>query len=106
MTRDLTELNKLEAYLKAHGIRYEREDREARRLPDGTFYGGDWHRIVVRNTDDYPWFWDAICRRGSFGAEKGLLEIMGDIVNEEAVGDRVEGWLTAEEVIERIEAMK
>lgn len=71
MTRDLTELNKLEAYLKEHGIRYEREDREARRLPDGTFW------------------WDAICHKGSYGAENGLLEIMGDIVNEEAVGDRV-----------------
>lgn len=104
MTRDLTELNKLEAYLKEHGIRYEREDREARRLPDGTFYDGDWHRIVVHSRDDY--LWDAICHRGSYGVERGLLEIMGDIVNEEAVGDRVEGWLTAADVIERIEAMK
>ena len=104
MTRDLTELNKLEAYLKERGIRYEREDREARRLPDGTFWCWDWHRIVVHSRDDY--LWDAICHRGSYGAENGLLEIMGDIVDEEAVGDRVEGWLTAAEVIERIEAMK
>ena len=104
MTRDLTELNKLEAYLKEHGVSYEREDREARRLPDGTFLCLDWHRIVVHSRDDY--LWDAICHKGSYGAEKGLLEIMGDIVDEEAVGDRVEGWLTAADVIERIEAMK
>lgn len=104
MTRDLTELNKLEAYLKEHGVRYEREDREARRLPNGTFWWWDRHRIVVHSMDDYCW--DAICHHGSYGAEEGLLEIMGDIVDVEAVGDSVEGWLTAEDVIERIEAMK
>lgn len=104
MNRDLTELNKLEAYLKAHGIRYEREDREARRIPDGTFLSDDFHMIIVYSGDDY--YWDAICHGGSYGADEGLLEIMGDIVDEEAVGDRVEGWLTAEDVIERIEAMK
>ena len=104
MTRDLTELNKLEAYLKEHGIRYEREDREARRLSDRTFWSDDFHMIVVHSRDDYSW--DAICHRGSYGADKGLLEIMGDIVDEEAVGGCVEGWLTAEEVIERIEAME
>ena len=38
---------------------------------------------------------------GSYGHEKGLLEIMG-LVNEEEVGDSVEGWLTAEEVFDRI----
>ena len=104
MTRDLTELNKLEAYLKENGVSYEREDRESRRLLDGTFWCWDWHRIFVHSTDGCCW--DAICHHGSYGAEEGLLEIMGDIVDEEAVGDRVEGWLTAAEVIERIEAMK
>ena len=39
---------------------------------------------------------------GSYGHEKGLLEIMG-LVDEEEVGDdSVEGWLTAEEVFDRI----
>ena len=104
MIRDLTELNKLEEYLKEHGIRYEREDREARRLSDRTFLSDDFHMIIVYSGDDY--YWDAICHGGSYGADEGLLEIMGDIVNEEAVGDCVEGWLTAAEVIERIEAMK
>ena len=44
---------------------------------------------------------DAICHSGSYGHEKGLLEIMG-LVDEEAVGDSVEGYLTAEEVFKRI----
>lgn len=43
---------------------------------------------------------DAICHSGSYGRNDGLLEIMG-LVDEEAVGDEVEGWLTAEEVFER-----
>ena len=38
---------------------------------------------------------------GSYGHEKGLLEIMG-LVDEEKTGDSVEGWLTAEEVFDRI----
>lgn len=45
---------------------------------------------------------DAICHLGSYGFEAGLLEIMG-LVDEEAVGDDVEGWLTAENVFRRIE---
>ena len=43
---------------------------------------------------------DVVCHSGSYGHELGLLEIMG-LVNEEEVGDSVEGYLTAEEVCER-----
>lgn len=43
---------------------------------------------------------DAICHNGSYGRQDGLLEMMG-LVNEEEVGDSVEGWLTAEQVFER-----
>ena len=43
---------------------------------------------------------DAVCHSGSYGHEKGLLEIMG-LVNADEVGDLVEGWLTAEEVCAR-----
>ena len=38
---------------------------------------------------------------GSYGHEEGLLEIMG-LVNEEETEDSVEGWLTAEEVFNRM----
>lgn len=44
---------------------------------------------------------DAICNRHSYGGTDGLLEIMG-LVDEKEVGDIVEGWLTAEEVFDRI----
>lgn len=44
---------------------------------------------------------DAVCHKYSFGGKDGLLEIMG-LVDEEEVGDEVEGYLTAKEVANRI----
>lgn len=44
---------------------------------------------------------DVISNRYSYGGSEGLLEIMG-LVDEEATGDEVEGWLTANEVASRI----
>lgn len=44
---------------------------------------------------------DAVCFPGSYGYGQGLLEIMG-LVDEEEVGDTVEGYLTATEVFQRI----
>ena len=44
---------------------------------------------------------DAVCHSFSYEHELGLLEIMG-LVDEEEVGDSVEGYLTAEDVFERI----
>ena len=42
---------------------------------------------------------DAICHKYSYGYDQGLLEIMG--LSEDPCDD-VEGWLTAEQVFERI----
>lgn len=96
MRRDLTELNKLEKYLKRNGIRYRRID-----VLDPCF---DRHQIVVGgDLEPGACDWDAICNRGSYGCEDGLLEIMGSIVDEKRVGDCVEGYLTAADVIKRIE---
>ncbi len=89
--RDLRELDKLEDYLKSHDIPYERIDK------DGEY---DKHQICFPKR--YPGcVWDAICHYGSYGAEQGLLEIMGDIVTIDY--DSVEGYLTADDVISRIE---
>lgn len=44
---------------------------------------------------------DVVCHKFSFGGKDGLLEIMG-LVDEGEVGDDVEGYLTAEEVANRI----
>lgn len=42
---------------------------------------------------------DAVCHWGSYGHERGLLEVMGILSEEEA--DDVEGYLTADVVFDR-----
>lgn len=54
-----------------------------------------WNQVVSPNKEE--WAWDVICHRGSYGYEQGLLEIGYKNC------DEVEGWLTAEQVLERIE---
>ena len=48
--------------------------------------------------------WDAVCHSGSYGHELGLIEIMGDIVD--AKYDDVEGYLTADDILRRIDNEK
>ena len=46
---------------------------------------------------------DCVCRSGSYGHERGLIEAMGaPLVNKDEVWDDVEGWLTAIDILSRI----
>ena len=45
--------------------------------------------------------WDAICNPMSFGNKDGLLEVMGNIVKNDY--GNVEGYLTAEEILTRLD---
>ena len=99
---DLTELNKLEQYLKSKGIPYERIDRKLTQRVLGEEIDWSRHQICVPVEDQERREWDAICQRGSYGYEEGLIEIMGSIVSEND-GDSVAGYLTADDVIKRIE---
>lgn len=83
----MTEMQKLDKYLTEHSIKH-------------TFKHGGY-QIIVKD-DNGHYLWDAICGHGSLGFETSLIEIMGCIVPE-CVSDLVEGYLTANEVIERIE---
>lgn len=109
MKRNLTEMDKLEAYLKEHYIAYERIDEEDTYTEEFRTYlkiemkkrgleyePFDRHQIIVYDKDGRR-SWDVVCQRGSYGAERGFLKGMGDIFNEE------EGHLTAAEIIQRIE---
>lgn len=55
------------------------------------------------------WLWDAICNCMSYGHERGLIEVMEHtdknyiLTEEERSCDDVLGWLTAEQIIERLE---
>lgn len=89
----MNELDKLEEYLKKNNIPYTRVDKND---------CGMRHQIMV--PEAYPNAeWDAVCHLGSYGYEQGLLEIMGDLVDEKKDGDTVVGYLTAEDVVKRIE---
>lgn len=90
----MSELDKLEKYLKEHNIPYERIDDFKMGLIDR-------HQILVMDKDGCE-IWDAICHFGSYGYKQGLLEIMGTLVRPED-RDSVVGWLTAEDIIRRIE---
>ena len=100
--RDLTELNKLEEYLKEKGIEYTREDQDNTLPPEVWRVIRDYtepmdlHQIIVYENGRRSW--DVVCHRGSYGDDQGLLEGMGDIF-----GSDVEGYLTAEDVIKKIE---
>jgi hypothetical protein len=95
-TAYMTELDWLEYYLSTHGFDYERTDRTASDYRDR-------HQIIVYRNGVRSW--DAICHKGSYGYEKGLLETYGEIVSVGESGDSVEGWLTADDVIERIKRL-
>ena len=91
----MKELDKLEAYLKENGFEYTREDI------DYSERYRDKHQIIVFKDGEREW--DAICHTGSYGYEEGLIEIMGTIVDVEKDGDSVVGWLTADDIIQRLQ---
>lgn len=99
-TKSSAELDKLEAYLKDNGFEYHRDDADVgpECMPELNH-----HQIVCTKNGKYQW--DAVCHFGSYGYKEGLLEIMGKLVNPKVDGDTVVGWLTAEDVIERIETL-
>lgn len=49
--------------------------------------------------------WDAICHSGSYGCKSALLEVMGSKINKNPYNP-VEGFLTAEEILKRVDEMK
>lgn len=85
---NLNEINQLAQGLVEKGITFT-----TKRLLGGM-------QIVV-NDDNDNYLWDAICHCGSYGHEEGLIEIMGTIVQNDC--DDVEGYLTAEEILSRLD---
>lgn len=100
----MDELTKLETWLISHHIPYERIDEDP---PKGEppvnslWYSLDRHQICVPSEEIKNW--DAICHYDSYGYEDGLLEIYGELVTEDD-DDLVVGYLTAADVVKRVEA--
>ena len=84
------EILRLEEMLKREGIPYEKEE----------FLGG-YHIMYIPTEEGHVC--SVIEHNGSYGREEDKLEIMGLLTPEEAMFDDVVGWLTAEEVFERIQ---
>lgn len=103
----MTELDKLEKYLKDNNIPYQRIDKRpgltSRQWLELYGAGKDFHQICVPSRTNCEF--DVICHQGSYGYEEGLLEIMGLLTEEEMEEDRVLGYLSAEDVIKRINTM-
>ena len=98
---DLTELNKLEKYLREKHIPYERIDQDEILDQYGLARQLERHQICVPEADSKLKDWDVICNWGSYGFEEGLLELYGSLCDGDVIG-----WLTAEDVIARIEKEK
>lgn len=106
----MSELDKLEAYLKENGYFYARWDgmdqepvagcARHKSAPDG-YKHLETHQIVVFDRAARRVF-DVICHYGSYGYERGLLEVMGSAIVGPNAGDSIEGWLTADEIIKRL----
>lgn len=86
---DFAEFDKLEMMLVEADIPYEKE-----RLFRGK------HLIYPRKGGDQVC--SVILHKGSYGREKGLLEIMGLLTDDELECDTVAGYLTADDVFGRI----
>lgn len=100
---DLSELNKLEEYLKTNGYNYRRRDEEPGE--QSILYPRNWHQIKVYNNDldSIEVAWDVICHYGSYGYEQGLLEIMNGKEQVVDTPDGVRGNLTAQDIINILE---
>lgn len=85
----MTEMQKLDILLKKQKVPYTYECRS----PDEYREYGE--QIIVFDSEGHR-LWDGICFKGSYGAEQGLIEVMGPAI----VGrpNAVEGWLTARDV--------
>lgn len=109
MTTDLTEFNKLEEWMRENHINYERRSRLPFTKEVVNIIGederiGEKNQLVVFDRNGKIKY-DVICHKGSFGCDEGLLEIYGEIVPKGCLGG-VEGYLIAEEVIERIKEIE
>ena len=108
----ISELGKLQRYLNRKKYDFERQDKTnsyARKLYFeglcGSKYVTERHQIIVYKDKTKVWF-DVICHYGSYGFDQGLLEIMTDDKRLVDTSDGVEGYLTASEIIARLESLK
>lgn len=66
----------------------------------------NWGAQVIVYDNEGNRLWDAVINKASYGSERGLLEVMGSaIVDKIKLSEEpmdVIGWLTADEILEKI----
>lgn len=104
MEKNYDEFNKLCKMLDDAKIPYERDDDD----PNHDFYVRmrpdvlPMRRIKYYGKNEHACVCSIIYGYGSYGVEKGLLEISGLLTPEEEEFDSVMGYLTADDVFSRI----
>lgn len=89
MFNERSEFEKLVSYLKDHDYKY---------TTTLSIYNGV--QVVVYSKETGMRIWDAVCNSISYGHDLGLLEVAGSIVRS---SEGVDGWLTAQDIIDRLE---
>ena len=107
---NLTEFNKLVAYLRNKGVPHKINNRpecrnvlktlEEEGLLRDDEYDAGLQVVVYEDKNCTRRIWDVICGHGSYGVASGLLEVMGQGMTDR--GDDVTGFLTAEDVVRRM----
>ena len=99
------EIFKLKEMLEKADIPFEFFDR----TKDGGKFGQEFYRNchwefyqIVYPSEGRDRYMDAVESFGSYGQEDDKLEIMGGLTEEESEHDSVVGWLSAEDVFNRI----
>lgn len=97
MDNEIKSINQIEMVKLAMGLLERGIEFEIRTIPG--FTDGALQLVVpsVANPE-----WDAVCSNFSYGGAKGLIEISGKYVDEDYIDD-VQGWLSAEDILERID---
>ena len=101
MSNKYTEIFKLKEMLEQHDIPFVFKNR--------SFDNGEWgiwedYQICYPNDCYVTRVCSVIEGEGSYGNAQNKLEIMGLLTASELLDDSVKGWLTAEDVFERIYA--
>lgn len=100
---DLRQITKLHEMLEAEGIPHTFKNAFDGLCPTVEEDAKLGKQICYPVFDPNERVLSAICNIGSYGRESGLIEIMGLLTEEEEAQQRgVAGWLTAEDVFERI----
>ena len=97
MNNKINSINQIEMVKLAMGLLDRGIEFEIRTTPE--FSDGALQIIVpsIANPE-----WDAVCSNFSYGGAKGLIEISGKYVEDDYLDD-VQGWLSAEDILERID---